>query len=567
MRLTVGTKANRGIVGRLLISLFFLLFFALGAFFTVLMAQQAWQNLRQLNWKSTPCEILESQVERPVEQDDDPAFRVQYRYQYSGRTYVGDRISVDSTRKEDDDAYRLVQGRYAARARTTCYVNPDDPSQAVLERGNPWVALAVFFPLIFVAVGVVGLIAIWTPSKAAEARPLSDRAQSKNSAGCLVLFFGVFLAAGLAVFYGFFLRPMMQIQEAKTWQATPCRIVSSRVKSHRGDDSTTYSVDVIYRYTFRGKEYENNRYSFLRGSSSGHSGKAAIVRQLPEGKIVTGFVNPENPTDSVLQRGYTSELWFGLIPLVFVLVGIGGIVFALRKGGSHPPPAGGTERLFRQPYSPAGYAEPSLTLSGPMELKPRNTRIGKLLGMILLALFWNGIVSVFLFHCISDWQRGAAPWFLTLFLIPFVTVGLGLIGGVVYTLLGVFNPVPRVRVSDVAIPLGGTFEVTWAFEGRVHVLKNLKITLEGSEHATYRRGTDTRTDTEIFATFKLMDSMEGGTVQQGSAKVIVPAGTMHSFVSQNNAIRWTLRFKGEIARWPDLNEEYALTVLPLPATP
>jgi hypothetical protein len=37
---------------------------------------------------------------------------------------------------------------------------------------------------------------------------------------------------------------------------------------------------------------------------------------------------------------------------------------------------------------------------------------------------------------------------------------------------------------------------------------------------------------------------------------------MHSFSTQHNKIVWSIRVKGEIARWPDLNEEFALTVLP-----
>ena len=68
-------------------------------------------------------------------------------------------------------------------------------------------------------------------------------------------FFGIFLAVGLAILFPFFIAPMMQILAAKGWKATPCKIIWSRVESHEGDDSTTYSVDMFYSYRFEGKEY------------------------------------------------------------------------------------------------------------------------------------------------------------------------------------------------------------------------------------------------------------------------------------------------------------------------
>jgi hypothetical protein len=36
---------------------------------------------------------------------------------------------------------------------------------------------------------------------------------------------------------------------------------------------------------------------------------------------------------------------------------------------------------------------------------------------------------------------------------------------------------------------------------------------------------------------------------------------MHSFAAKNNKIVWTLHVRGEIPRWPDVDDEFPFTVL------
>ena len=65
---------------------------------------------------------------------------------------------------------------------------------------------------------------------------------------------------------------------------------------------------------------------------------------------------------------------------------------------------------------------------------------GSLLGLLFASLFWNGIVSVFLLSLFGlgpeeDGPVGAEWWGIFVFLIPFVVIGLAMIGGVLYNLL------------------------------------------------------------------------------------------------------------------------------------
>jgi hypothetical protein len=392
------------------------------------------------------------------------------------------------------------------------------------------------------------------------AKSISSKATGKGPRWILVLFFGVFFLAGSGFFYGFFLRAYFRIQEARSWVETPCTIVSSKVESHTGGDSTTYSINMVYSYTVDGVEYKSSRYSFMTGSSSGYSGKRAVVEANPPGHKTVCYVDPENPIEAVLERGFVADMWFGLIPAVFILVGAGGMFFTvrsmLRKGEEERL---GISRKARD-FGRRERTAPSPT--GRVTLEPTSSPTGKLIGITVAAVFWNGIVSVFVWQIVKGWRAGHGEWFGTIFLIPFMLIGLVLIGGIFYQILALFNPRPRITVSSNAVSLGGMVELDWQFSGRVDRISDLKITLEGREEATYRRGTNTHTDKEVFREILIAEERDRFNMASGRTTFTIPADTMHSFKAENNEIVWTLKIHGDIASWPDVNDEFEFKVLP-----
>lgn len=160
-------------------------------------------------------------------------------------------------------------------------------------------------------------------------------------------------------------------------------------------------------------------------------------------------------------------------------------------------------------------------------------------------------------------QRKSPEWFLTIFLIPFVLIGLVLIGVIFYDLLKLFNPHVEVTLST-RLQLGRTTELSWLTKGRVSALKKLSITLEGKEEAKSTRGTSTCTDKETFAAIPIRETTAAFDMRSGSASLSVPATQMHSFEAPNNKILWIIRTKGEVAFLPDVNEELSVTVAPAP---
>lgn len=568
--------SGAGLFSKLFTSVILLVFLALGCFFSYLVARGVLRSARTYGWRETPCEIVTSRVARnPASADPDEAFvfDVEYRYALEGREYASRQYQPGySGSDEVADAARLAQ-QYPAGSRAVCYVDPKNPQNAALRRPTLWAVAVILFPLVFVVVGAGGLLAVWWPrgEKAAEEagaqRAISQKAAPAGKAlGCLAAFFGLFLAVGLATFYFFFAKPAMRIVAARSWRETPCVVLASRVRTHEGDDSNTYSVDVLYEYEFGGRTYQSNRYQFLGGSSGGSESKEAVVARHPPGTRTVCYVDPADPQEAVLTRSFTKEYLVGLVPLVFVLAGGGGVLWVASMARKARTLSRG-EALWGVP-APALAAGETMRFaetdveSRPAVLRPAARPITRFVLLTCACLFWNGIVSVFVWQASKGWRSGNPDGCLTVFLVPFVLIGLLLIWGVFHQFLALFNPRPRLSLSSRSIPLGGSATLDWSFSGAASRIGKLRIFVEGREECRYRRGTDTHTDKEVFSTIEVLDSPGLSAGASGNARLSIPSETMHSFTAPNNKVVWSLKLKGEIRSWPDVDEEFELIVRP-----
>lgn len=558
--------------GKLFISLFFLFFLGMGSLFFYLVARDAVTGLKSWTWTKTDCQILSSSVGEAIEknrQSGNFSFDVKYRYQWSGQTFTSESFSSKQRFFADySKAARMVE-RYPAGGNAVCYANPSNPSEAVLQRGSLLFPLFLLFPLIFVTIGAGGIFYTWRNSSSSpeKERPISGNAQAVKGQRALSGFFLIFLLAGSGTFYAVVLRPAIRIWNARDWPTVGCTVISSEVQSHNSDDGTTYSVNILYRYEIKGREYKSNRYDFMGGSSSGYGRKMEIVGRYPPRTLTVCYVDPTDPNNAVLYRGFSSSMWIGLVPLLFMGVGGGGIIYVRRQARDSAPSMGTANPMDGKDWRPPETAKTVKPPGGAPSRVFQSSPWQKLLGVILIAAFWNGIVSVFVYQVIKSWQSGRPEWFLTFFMVPFVLVGLALLGGIVYFFLAMFNPRPRVTVTPSAVALGQPLRVEWEFSGGSGRIQNLQLSLEGREEATYRRGTSTCTDKNVFVRISLAQSTHPEAIRKGNAHVTVPAHLMHSFAAANNKIIWSICIHGEIPRWPDVKEEFAVTVLPSPPKP
>jgi hypothetical protein len=391
----------------------------------------------------------------------------------------------------------------------------------------------------------------------------------RGGKGCLIPFFGLFFLVGAGMFYWMTVRPMLGILAARSWVETPCTIVSSEVEVHRGDGDT-YSIAIRYDYIFAGRQYHGDRYHFMgKFSSSGRAGKQAAVDQYPAGAQAVCYVDPDDPSEAVLNRGLTADMWWGLFPLPFLLVGTFGLLFTTGILGKKKADASGLPALSGDQSTAGGddaydawSAEDDAEPDGPVTLKPKYSPLAKFLGIVAIALFWNGITSVFVYQAVKSFQRGQPEWCLTIFITPFVLVGLLLIVGIFHSFLALFNPRPTLTLSWARIPLGGTAKLSWTFAGNPHAIRLLRVTLRGEESCTYRQGTKTHTDKHHFLKEVLFETHDPLEIPEGEVEIRIPANTMHSFTADNNKIVWEIHLDGEIPLRPDVDAEFPITVTP-----
>jgi hypothetical protein len=200
----------------------------------------------------------------------------------------------------------------------------------------------------------------------------------------------------------------------------------------------------------------------------------------------------------------------------------------------------------------------------PQVLRPKYTPMARFLGILAFAVIWNGFIGIVSYFVIFS-ADAHAPMFVKIIVSLFGVIGAAIVVVAFTQFLSLFNPRIRITASSTMVPLGGELNFTWTVSGRAGMLRKLQVVLEGAESATYRRGTSTSTDREVFFESTVFESAEREFLSQGSGRVVVPAHLMHTFEAPSNKVQWQLKVKGEIPRWPDVEDEYTITVLPLPA--
>jgi hypothetical protein len=408
--------------------------------------------------------------------------------------------------------------------------------------------------------------------------------QNQNGArGCLGLFGLVFGLFGIGFLVFGVIIPTMQSKAAQDWPTAPCEILAAEWQEHRGEDSTSYSIDFKYEFNVDGQRYEGTRFSFA--NTSGQKSEAKRQRKLfPAGSKRSCFYNPKDPSDCVLDRDNSDldgrwMMWF--VPVLFALVGFTILATAIfgwgfKKGNSISGDVAGSRSISSSPTTLTGNSllsenAPSATLpadaldhqwSEPRKLKPTNSRLGALFICLIFGGFWNGILSLFLFNGELFQALNWSSILFGLFLVPFVLVGLLLIAGAFYSFIALFNPVIEIAFSSAAVPLGGNVDIAWEVQGKAERISKLSIEIHGQQTATYRRGTDTITDTEIFEIIPLATVTDFQEIAFGSQTIEIPMDTMHTFEGDNNSIKWQVVVLGDIAWSPDIYETYEFRVTP-----
>lgn len=387
--------------------------------------------------------------------------------------------------------------------------------------------------------------------------PLSTQARSGGPpTGCLVVFFSIFALAGLAGFWAMTIRPSLAFVAARSWREASCVVLTSRVAESAGSKSTTYQVDVLYSYSVDGRSYQSRRYGLADSASSGRQAKEEIVASLPPGTRTTCWIDPADPGRAVISRSFSPAYLVGFFPLFFFAVGAAAITRILHPVRAAPG------KPTADPSAAFGVTLPAGSDAAPVELHPAFTPLGKLVGLTLFALVWNGIVSVFLIQVYQSRGTESPDGCAIAFLVPFVLVGLLLIYATLRQLLILFNPRVHLTLSPGALAVDGAASLRWRLTGHGAGVRRLRIVLAGREEAWRQQGKSTHRESSTFAVIPVADTTQPFEIPEGSARVDLPGAIVPSFASYHCKILWSLKVTCEISGWPDSEDEYEVMVRP-----
>jgi hypothetical protein len=441
-----------GIGGKLFVSIICLVFFAGGIIIACKLGRQIIESLQTRNWQSTECII----IRRSIAEKSPYTARVDYTYQVNGKSYNCDILSNGYSGGDDYYDAQKILDAYPTGSHSTCRVNPADPTTAVLRTPSLWIVFEILFPLVFIVIGGGLFVLIWRMPKNTTNPPIPSKPKNASN-----IIFPLFFIAGV-VLLCLFVSNYQRYRSAQSWIAIPCTIVHSSVQSHSSNDSTTYSVEVLFRYTFNKKQYESSRYSLTHESSSGYDAKQQIVDQLNKHHKQTCYVNPLDPADAVLDRHSAMLLIIlAIMGGVFILIGGGAMAIGLRSvRNKHHDDADGLLPLAQR---------------GPVTLHPESPRQAELIAVWCMALFWNGIVSVFVVTDVDGWTNHRGDIGLTVFLIPFVLIGIGFIIAAIYKIGSLFQPGVHLTLNHSPLCAGELAELRWQITGNVSKIRNLQI--------------------------------------------------------------------------------------------
>jgi len=287
----------------------------------------------------------------------------------------------------------------------------------------------------------------------------------------------VFFTGGIFALWQMAVSPALGWWHARSWVEVPATIKSASLESESDSDGTTYWVSVRFAYEFNERLLESDRAGFCKTKTNiGVEGMRRRVAALKSNPGTTCWVNPERPTEAVLDRSLPFGMVGGILfSIPFLTVGLCGLSWATIV----PPAVRAIASRRRQVVAglidsgalaaPVGFGAGHFD-EGTAIIFARDSAFARVLMLTGINLFWNGIVGVFVSVIISEFQSGKTEWFLILFMTPFVAVGGGIFFAWIQSLFSYFapnfvavvSPAPggeggEVRVSLVPLPWRGEF--------------------------------------------------------------------------------------------------------------
>ncbi|MDH3352398.1 MAG: DUF3592 domain-containing protein [Gammaproteobacteria bacterium] len=158
--------------GRILGSLFALPFFSIGVWMLWSIGNTFFEASQMASWVQVEARLTAAGYETHTGDDSDTyQAYARYTYTYQGQSYVGHRVSItgsaDNIGDYQQNTGRRLSDSLARGESITVFIDPDEPSNAIIDRSIRWglVGFKSIFLFVFGGVGLGLLIVIWRAPK------------------------------------------------------------------------------------------------------------------------------------------------------------------------------------------------------------------------------------------------------------------------------------------------------------------------------------------------------------------------------------------------------------------
>ena len=338
---------------------------------------------------------------------------------------------------------------------------------------------------------------------------------------------------------------------------------------------------LLVRYVVEGEDVES--WNTVHSSETSET-RAFALHELDDWELggqLRCWYDPDDIKTVVLKQGYSWWLWLLalLLPGALVAFGVTGLLQSLQSWGrSEERQAVQFGRIFETFTSPppetVGFptipaCDNLVNSPGTMlrfRLPTESPEAWSLIGAGLFSGLWNVVVILLAVNVGFDIAGGRANLWLLGLLAPFTIVGLASVA-LFFRQLFLITAIGPTHVEISGHPLrpGNQYQVLLSQAGSVSFRK-LELFLELEEQATFRQGTDVRTERQVVwqSLIRRWNNVEPlpGTPFEAEVQLQLPSKAMHSFSTTHNTVSWRLVLRGVPERWPALVRVFPVVVFP-----
>ncbi len=403
----------------------------------------------------------------------------------------------------------------------------------------------------------------------------------KLGGASLGIFFGVFFLVGcasLGLMLGSLTLP--DLRANLNFQKTTCKVLDRRIDVSEDGMMPVYRPELEIEYEVGGTAYRRWAFDSTHMYQTDADACQQMLDQFETGKTYPCWYDPRNAFDVVVVRGHRWYAWLALmLPASFLAIGGAGLVFTLLTWNkSSERRAVWARRAARfDPFEMSGAEAqfPTVPTDTHITNSP-GTRLAyrlplaipgwQMLGMLLAAVFWNGVVLIFVSMAAEKHWAGVPDWSFTLLLMPFIGVGAGLIALVVRQVRGRTTIGATIlEIDEHPLVPGRRYRVFLAQSGQV-TFEQYQLSLVCDEEVKYLQGTNLRMAQHRTCEHVLLSHRNLSVTHESrfetQVEFAVPQEAMHSFQSTHHRIGWKLEVRARVAGQVEINRQFLVVVSP-----